>query len=99
MKKHLWVGMAVLAGVLAFAGCGEKKAAAPAAQAEKPLEVGSLGMGAQAKICPVSGDKIGGDMGKPYIYTMADGKKITLCCPSCRKTIDKDPRKYAAFFY
>jgi hypothetical protein len=30
---------------------------------------------------------------------MADGKKITLCCPSCRKTIDKDPQKYSAFFY
>jgi YHS domain-containing protein len=45
------------------------------------------------KTCPVSGEKLGGDMGKPYVFTYKD-QEIKLCCPMCKKDFDKDPAKY-----
>ncbi|MDO8540199.1 MAG: hypothetical protein Q7S40_07110 [Opitutaceae bacterium] len=49
-------------------------------------------------MCVVSGDKLGGDMGKPidYIYRV-DGKPdrlITFCCKDCIGDFNKDPGKY-----
>jgi YHS domain-containing protein len=46
-------------------------------------------------VCPVSGDKVGGDMGKP-VYVQYQGKTIALCCKDCVKQFKKDPAKYAA---
>lgn len=43
--------------------------------------------------CPVSGDKLDGDMGKPYVFTYK-GQEVKLCCKSCKKKFDKDPEKY-----
>ena len=43
--------------------------------------------------CLVSGEKLGGDMGKPYVFTY-EGKEVELCCKSCKKDFDKDPAKY-----
>ena len=43
--------------------------------------------------CPVSGEKLGGDMGKPYVFTYKD-QEVKLCCPMCKKDFDKDPEKY-----
>jgi YHS domain-containing protein len=45
------------------------------------------------KTCPVSGDKLGGDMGKPYVFVY-DGQEVKLCCPMCKKDFDKEPAKY-----
>ena len=45
------------------------------------------------KICVVSGDKLGGDMGKPYVFTN-DTREIKLCCKSCLKDFKKEPAKY-----
>ena len=45
------------------------------------------------KTCPVSGEKLGGDMGKPYVFTYK-GQEVKLCCKSCKKDFDKDPAKY-----
>lgn len=45
--------------------------------------------------CPVSGDKIGGDMGKPFVFTYKD-QEVKLCCKDCKKDFDKDPEKYMA---
>jgi hypothetical protein len=45
--------------------------------------------------CPVSGDKLGGDMGGPYVFTYKD-QEVKLCCKSCKKDFDKDPEKYMA---
>ena len=107
MHAKVWIRMAVIAGVLVMAGCG-KKQETPSAQAPPSVEptanvkvadVATYGKGPRAKICPVSHEKIGGDMGKPYVYTMEDGRKITLCCPMCKPAVRKDPAKYAAFFY
>lgn len=46
------------------------------------------------KICPISGDEIGGmGPGKTVIY---QGKAVQLCCGSCMKKFAKDPAKYVA---
>ena len=43
--------------------------------------------------CPVSGEKLDGDMGKPFVFTYKD-QEVKLCCKSCKKDFDKDPAKY-----
>ncbi len=43
--------------------------------------------------CIVSGDKIGGDMGKP-VTTNYMGQQIIFCCRDCVKDFKKDPDKY-----
>lgn len=43
--------------------------------------------------CPVSGDKLGGDMGKPYVFVY-QGQEVKLCCSMCKADFDKDPAKY-----
>lgn len=45
--------------------------------------------------CPVSGDKLGGDMGKPYVF-IYKGQEVKLCCPDCKKEFDKNPDKFIA---
>jgi len=45
--------------------------------------------------CVVSNEKLGGDMGKPYVFTH-EGQEIKLCCKSCLKDFKKDPAKYLA---
>ena len=44
--------------------------------------------------CLVSGEKLDGDMGKPYVFTYK-GQEFKLCCPACKKDFDKDPARYA----
>jgi len=43
--------------------------------------------------CPVSGEKLDGDMGKPLVFTYKD-QEVKLCCKSCKKDFDKEPAKY-----
>lgn len=57
-----------------------------AADAPKPFPV-------SLKTCVVSGDKLGGEMGKPYVFTH-EGQEVKLCCKSCLKDFKKDPAKY-----
>lgn len=45
------------------------------------------------KTCPVSGEKLGGDMGKPYTFDYK-GQEVNLCCPMCKAKFDKDPATY-----
>ncbi len=47
------------------------------------------------KTCPVSGDKLDGDMGKPYVFVY-QGQEVKLCCKGCKKDFDKNPAKYVA---
>jgi YHS domain-containing protein len=42
-----------------------------------------------------SGDKVGGEMGKP-VYAEYKGKKYALCCKDCVKDFKKDPEKFVA---
>lgn len=43
--------------------------------------------------CPVSGEKLGGDMGGPYVFVY-EGQEVKLCCKGCKKDFMKDPAKY-----
>src|SRR4029450_7276455 len=42
--------------------------------------------------CVVSDEKLG-DMGDPYVFTY-EGKEVQLCCKSCKKDFDKNPKKF-----
>src|ERR1700733_12108958 len=53
--------------------------------------------------CIVSGEKLGGDMGDPYVFIYKDkkikddpGHEIKFCCKSCLKDFNKDPKAYLA---
>jgi hypothetical protein len=43
--------------------------------------------------CIVSDEKLGGEMGEPYVFTH-EGQEIKLCCKPCQKDFKKDPAKY-----
>lgn len=43
--------------------------------------------------CIVSGEKLGGSMGKPHTITY-QGREIKFCCPGCEGAFKKDPAKY-----
>ena len=45
--------------------------------------------------CPVSGDKLGGDMSKPVVIVY-QGQEVKFCCADCKTDFDKDPAKYIA---
>ena len=47
----------------------------------------------QLKTCIVSEEKLGGDMGKPYVFVY-EGQEFKLCCKDCKTKFDKDPAKY-----
>ncbi len=51
--------------------------------------------------CIVSGEKLGGDMGGPFVYIYKDknvkddaGREIKFCCKSCLKDFNKDTAGY-----
>jgi hypothetical protein len=45
------------------------------------------------KTCIVSDEKLGGDMGDPYVFTY-QGREIKLCCKGCLDDFNKEPAKY-----
>lgn len=47
------------------------------------------------KTCPVSKEKLGGDMGDPVDLVVA-GRLVRLCCKDCGKDVEKDPAKFIA---
>ena len=81
----------ITAAVLIAACLGAPFAAlaADGADAKKPEKAKAYTL----KTCSVSGDKLGGDMGDPYVFTYQD-REIKLCCKDCKKDFDKDPKKY-----
>lgn len=56
-----------------------------------------FGKGSNVKICPVSGREIKPGQGVETI--LSNGKRIMMCCPDCKKTIEADLNKYASFMY
>jgi YHS domain-containing protein len=79
----LIAGMILAAALLAFA---------PSSRADGTNAVSSVKPDL-LKTCPVSGDKLGADMGKPYVMVY-QGQEVKLCCPMCKADFDKDPAKY-----
>ena len=49
----------------------------------------------QLTTCPVSGEKLGGDMGQPYVF-IYKGQEVKLCCSMCKAKFEKDPEKFIA---
>jgi hypothetical protein len=48
---------------------------------------------AAQKVCPVSGEELGGEMGAPVKVT-GGGKSIFLCCKNCLKQVQANQDKY-----
>jgi len=70
-------------------------APAPAEKTESGSEVTSAGGAVNIgnKICPVSGEEIGGEMGEG-VEVEHEGKVYKLCCRFCQKDFEKDPEKF-----
>ena len=47
------------------------------------------------KTCVVSGEQLGGDMGKPVVINHK-GTEVRFCCKDCVKKFNADPGKYLA---
>ncbi|MBI2925162.1 MAG: TRASH domain-containing protein [Verrucomicrobia bacterium] len=45
------------------------------------------------KTCIVTDEKLGGDMGDPYVFTHEE-REVKLCCKSCLKDFKKAPAKF-----
>ena len=48
---------------------------------------------AALKVCPVSGEELGGEMGPPVKVTRG-GSSIFLCCKNCLKQVQANPDKF-----
>ena len=81
----------IVYGVLA-AGCLVAVSVRAGDEPKKPKEY-------TLKVCPVSDEKLGGDMGDPYVFVYGKtkdepGRQIKLCCKSCLKDFEKEPKKF-----
>ena len=93
LKRHLLTAF-LLAGLAA--GTMSLRAAdtnAPAASAPKDAKVIPYPL----TTCVVSGDKLGGDMGKP-VTLIYKGQEMKFCCKDCVKDFNKDPKKWLKKF-
>jgi YHS domain-containing protein len=106
--KNITQYLLVTACVLGIAAVNAKLTAADDTAADASLPACCTGMSAcmtpvaatdtnavpdLLKTCPVSGEKLGGDMGKPFRFVYK-GQEVLLCCKGCKKDFDKDPAKY-----
>lgn len=81
--KRILVDTVLVSGaamVLVLVGCGMGGSTAQA----KPYPLDT---------CIVSGEKLGGEHGKPFVF-VHEGQEIKLCCKSCQKDFKKDPAHY-----
>ena len=85
------IGAAVLGGILATSSLALAADESKPADA-KPADAKSV-KPYPLKTCLVSDEKLGGDMGKPYVF-VEKGQEIKLCCKSCLKDYQKEPAKY-----
>ena len=46
-------------------------------------------------ICVVSGEKLGGDHGEPFVFAH-DGREVKLCCKDCKAEFEKNTKKIVA---
>jgi len=87
-KNHPIMNVAACLLVAAFlGGC-----------ASQPSTVATTTTPAKAKpypldTCAVSGEKLGGSMGEPYVFVY-EGQEVKLCCKSCLKDFNKEPAKF-----
>jgi hypothetical protein len=97
-KTNQYLLLAVCAlGVLALstklASAGNNLPACCAGMATPMADVSTNATPDLLKTCPVSGEKLDGDMGKPFVFTYKN-QEVKLCCKNCKKDFDKDPNKF-----
>ena len=93
----------LVAGAFVFAGCNDAKSPPATAGgstgsisvAKSKTDPGKLTKEDEAlvkaqKVCPISGDELGGAMGPP-VKVMLKGQPVFLCCKGCVKDAEKDP--------
>ncbi len=83
---HTTIGTGILAGTLLLGGL------AFAAETDKSGEAKNT-KPYTLKTCIVSGEKLNGGMGEPYVF-VHEGQQIKLCCKGCLKDFNKEPAKY-----
>ena len=92
--KNILLGVAVVGCLILM---GKVYAADNATQANATVSanapVAGKAVNVGNKICPVSGEKVGGDMGPAVSYEYK-GKIYNLCCTGCISIFAKDPEKY-----
>jgi hypothetical protein len=86
MKTMKLILVAAVAFALAGAAALQADNSSTNSPAAKPIPY-------PLKTCPVSDEKLGGDMGDPYVF-IYQGQEIKLCCTGCKKDFYKDPAKY-----
>jgi hypothetical protein len=96
--NRLTGGLAVVAAaaIISLTGCSKEAATPQAPAATNATADASLPAGTKPDLlatCPVSGEKLGGDMGKPVIFAY-QGQEIKLCCGMCKPKFDADPAPY-----
>jgi hypothetical protein len=81
-----FTGAAMLSGILGAStlALAADQAKSGDAKSAKPYPL---------KTCIVSGEKLDGDMGKPYVF-VEKGREIKLCCKDCLKDFQKNLAKY-----
>jgi YHS domain-containing protein len=77
---------------LCCAGCEGKVKADPKAVIEKldAAVIEQQSADYTATVCPVSGDKLGGAMGEPVNYVIAN-RLVKLCCAGCVGMVEENP--------
>jgi hypothetical protein len=82
IKLSFLLALAGMLAVMTF-GCvaADQK---PAAAKAKPYPL---------KVCLVSDEKFGGDMGDPYVF-IHEGREVKLCCKGCLDDFKKDTAKF-----
>ena len=84
--SKLLIATLILTGFLTAPFVGQAAETKDEKQAAKPKQY-------LLKTCVVSDEKLGGDMGEPYVFKH-QGREIKLCCKSCLKDFNKDSAKY-----
>jgi YHS domain-containing protein len=83
MRKELIAVLLAALTVSVFATDPSPTASASAAASDAAVNT----------ICPVSGDRIVGFVGKP-LYAQYEGKNIAVCCNECLTKFQQNPEKY-----
>jgi hypothetical protein len=73
---------------------GEQAASAEIQAALAALSADDRALAMQQKICPVSGEALGG-MGTPIKVSVA-GHEVLICCEHCEQPLRDDPSQYLA---
>jgi hypothetical protein len=101
MSHVLRIGL--LFSVLGAAGCGSEPPAAPVASGDNESEITAAldklsaddrSLAVAQRNCPVSGHRLG-SMDAPVMVEV-NGRKVLLCCESCREPILTEPEKFLA---